>query len=592
MNSTSGTDVDRYKYGFDKAGNRTWREHTNAPNTSNPNGGWDEAYMYDGLYQLTYLGRGDLNTGHTAIAGTPKWQEDFSFDPTGNLMVYQTHVGSTETLDQHRTHNKANEIATIEGSSATVAYDAVGNMTKMPKVGNWSTAQTLQWDPWNRLVRITEGEETIAEYAYDGLNRRILKDVLITEEPLRHYYYSDQWQVLEERTGTGGLADCQFLWGMRYIDDLILRDRHDVAPYSSSEASESSESSSIANSDSSSSSSSSEENPPERLYALHDQWHVVALIARGGSLAERYAYTAFGSRIVLSQSFSPRIDSIYEWDILYGAYRLDSETGLYQIRYRFLHPGSGRWLSRDPVQTLGEFNLYRYSQNSPVNLTDPLGLWVVAERIASPTEIIEGLEAMEAYLESLSCLTPFGPALTAKLVQSETLFAGYMLWNPGGNTDGGNRFIFTCKYGWIDVGHFLGSAYAAYLIGVKHSLMIGLMVEDVQSMSKTLASKLPGKKYPWGDSANTPEDINSDLQGAKFGASLGPDDSIAEKLNQWFKDAGAVAVNSETQPFLNKDVREGYGRTVTIAEAKDYRKSHTAWKCLCDGDQPKKGFAW
>jgi RHS repeat-associated protein len=29
--------------------------------------------------------------------------------------------------------------------------------------------------------------------------------------------------------------------------------------------------------------------------------------------------------------------------------RLDADTGFYQVRNRYLHPGLGRWLTRDPI---------------------------------------------------------------------------------------------------------------------------------------------------------------------------------------------------------------------------------------------------
>ena len=47
------------------------------------------------------------------------------------------------------------------------------------------------------MVKITEDDATIATYAYDGLTRRILKT--LADSTARHFYYSDKWQVLEER---------------------------------------------------------------------------------------------------------------------------------------------------------------------------------------------------------------------------------------------------------------------------------------------------------------------------------------------------------------------------------------------------------
>ncbi|GGX68918.1 DUF6531 domain-containing protein [Saccharospirillum salsuginis] len=51
----------------------------------------------------------------------------------------------------------------------------------------------------------------------------------------------------------------------------------------------------------------------------------------------------------------------------------DIETGLYQNCYRFYDPGSGRYVSQDPIGLMGGLNVYQYCPN-PVNYVDPLGL--------------------------------------------------------------------------------------------------------------------------------------------------------------------------------------------------------------------------
>lgn len=169
----AGSDIERYQYGFDRAGNRRWRRNAVAAAGA---GGFDEGYQYDGLYQLTQLARGNLNLNRTGIAAVPGWQEDFTYDPLGNWVDYVTRVGGAVSLNQSRTHNAVNEITAIDGSATTVGYDGAGNMTVMPKVGAWGTAQQTQWDAWNRMVKITQGAgNDIGTYAYDGLTRRVTK---------------------------------------------------------------------------------------------------------------------------------------------------------------------------------------------------------------------------------------------------------------------------------------------------------------------------------------------------------------------------------------------------------------------------------
>ena len=76
IKTSTGAALERVQYGFDQAGNRQWRDNLVA------SGGQDEAYTYDGLSQLAKLQRGTLDASHviTSVA----WEEDFTFDPTGN----------------------------------------------------------------------------------------------------------------------------------------------------------------------------------------------------------------------------------------------------------------------------------------------------------------------------------------------------------------------------------------------------------------------------------------------------------------------------------------------------------------------------
>jgi hypothetical protein len=65
--------LDQFKYGYDRASNRTWRE--TAPNGGNPTG-FDEYYTYDGLHRLTRGQRGTLSgTPYDSISSPVKTQD-------------------------------------------------------------------------------------------------------------------------------------------------------------------------------------------------------------------------------------------------------------------------------------------------------------------------------------------------------------------------------------------------------------------------------------------------------------------------------------------------------------------------------------
>lgn len=336
------TTLERIQYGFDRADNRQYRANMVASS------GQDEYYTYDTLYQLLTLQRGTLNTSRTGITGTPGREEHFTFDPTGNWDEYVTKVSGTTTLNQGRTHNKVNEVTALNGSSTFIGENAVGNIILAPQTTNWLAGYNLTYDAWNRLVTVsTSGTSsgsgsgspavptTVAAYAYDGLNHRVSKTTSVT----RHYYYTAQWQIVEERTGTSTSAERQFVWGLRYLDDLVLRDLG-----------------------------------TQRFYALHDYFNCTAIVDTTGTVQERYGYNAFGQGRVMDGSFASRTTSLYTWETMYGGYRWDSETGFYQVRNRYLHPTLGRWLTRDPIGYQGGINLYAYVENRSLNRVDYFGL--------------------------------------------------------------------------------------------------------------------------------------------------------------------------------------------------------------------------
>ncbi|MEJ7592879.1 MAG: hypothetical protein WKF77_15125 [Planctomycetaceae bacterium] len=117
---------------------------------------------------------------------------------------------------------------------------------------------------------IMNGTQAICENVYDARGYRIRKDTYTsgTLSESRHYYYRPGWQCVEERIGSSTTAERQFVWGLRYIDDLVVRDR----------------------------STASNGTMDERRYAMQDgNWNTIAICDITGSVAERYAYSAYGT---------------------------------------------------------------------------------------------------------------------------------------------------------------------------------------------------------------------------------------------------------------------------------------------------------
>src|SRR5262249_50085061 len=124
---------------------------------------------------------------------------------------------------------------------------------------------------------------------------------------LRNYYYSAAWQLLEERIDDDYTQEPGFnriekeVWGLRYIDDPVMRWNTVVIPpptenvafiYDEGQASKD-----ITDYDASAAAISTSPPPPTRFYHLTDvQFSTLAMIGTGSSpkLYERVRYDAYG----------------------------------------------------------------------------------------------------------------------------------------------------------------------------------------------------------------------------------------------------------------------------------------------------------
>ncbi len=342
--TANGAIRDRFQWGNDRAGNRSWKA-----NLAATSGGQDEKYEYDMLYQVTDFDRGTLNINRSAIGAIPANEQTWTYDPTGNWDRYTNADDGTETLDQTRIHNQDNQITQIDGSNTGILYDRAGNATQMPpdKDGDWSGFYRLKWDGWNRLVDVRGvGNALVATYAYDGMTRRTTKTVSGTTT---HFYYNKKWKQVEERIDSGTNANRQYIWGNRYRDDLILRDRD----------------------------TNSSGSLDERLYATHDYFNSTAILNTSGAVQERYGYSAFGVRRIMGADFTGRAASTFDWDFGFQGQFNDHETEYYNYGFRYYSPKIGHWAARDPIAEHGGKNLYSFVQNNGLNSLDKFGTFAL-----------------------------------------------------------------------------------------------------------------------------------------------------------------------------------------------------------------------
>jgi len=140
------TTINSFTYTYDKVGNRKSKGDNNG--TAN--------YSYDVVNRLTQA----VNP----LPSNPL--ETFNYDPVGNRVNSNQNGAST--------FNQANQF--LEDANFTYQYDNNGNLTlKTPKTPGPFTS--YEYDAENKLVRaVTNG--TTANYRYDGLGRRVEKEVI------------------------------------------------------------------------------------------------------------------------------------------------------------------------------------------------------------------------------------------------------------------------------------------------------------------------------------------------------------------------------------------------------------------------------
>jgi RHS repeat-associated protein len=93
-----------------------------------------------------------------------------------------------------------------------------------------------------------------------------------------------------------------------------------------------------------------------------------------GDLVERYEYDVYGAVTIFDGAGITLTASAIGNPYLFTARRYDPESGNYTYRARMYSPWLGRFLSMDPIGfDAGDYNLYRYVFNNPVNATDPTG---------------------------------------------------------------------------------------------------------------------------------------------------------------------------------------------------------------------------
>jgi len=108
-----------------------------------------------------------------------------------------------------------------------------------------------------------------------------------------------------------------------------------------------------------------------RHFDSNQQYSITAVSDGGGSVVERYAYSAYGQVTIADASGSVISNSAIANRYTYTGREWDETLGLFYFRARMYDPKAGRFCGRDPITYIDGENLY--ASYFYLRFTDPTG---------------------------------------------------------------------------------------------------------------------------------------------------------------------------------------------------------------------------
>lgn len=326
--STPSTIVD-LRYGYDANHDRTFERFGGVSASG-------DAFEYDKARRLTtaWMGSSDV-TAPSSNTYTKKIE--YVMDDDGNRSsVSVTPYGLSATTTSY-TDNNLNQYTAVGGASRT--HDGNGNLTS-------DGSLTYEYDYKNQIVRIKSGSNTVGEYKYDALGRRVEKD---DGTDIERYIYSGDETISVYDGSDVWIRD--FVFG-QVIDEVLAMRQADVLDYDS-------------DADTTESTMS--------FYHRNALGSVMAITDADEAEVVSYRYDPYGAVTITRNSTIQSSDPLGNpW--MYTGRFTDEESGLYYYRARYYSPQTGRFLQRDPLGYAPGASLYQYASSSPPNRVDPMGL--------------------------------------------------------------------------------------------------------------------------------------------------------------------------------------------------------------------------
>jgi RHS repeat-associated protein len=330
-----------------------WKRGSGGPNGME--NGRGNRYQYDDEGQLEIADYRALINPVTGDVTDPKRRDHFYYDALGNR-VGSNDVASMGTINFTRRNNGLNQY--LDWTWSAIYHD--DNLPPQPSPSPWP------WIPKGNGVTMADGYITASFnalnqpvaiwspaynpnflwFGYDPLGRCVKRwkgtdtGVPVADSNLPKYYYYDGWNLVQEGPG-GSVVDHTYVHGGR-IDEIVA-------------------------------------SQVDGLWYFHHydgQGNCMMLTSGGqaGTIQEQYDYDAFGFPYFYTPS-GAKFTAPPRTRFLFTGREWLRELRIYDYRARQYQPELGRFLQPDPKQfEAGDYNLYRYCHNDPVNKTDPTGL--------------------------------------------------------------------------------------------------------------------------------------------------------------------------------------------------------------------------
>ena len=113
-----------------------------------------------------------------------------------------------------------------------------------------------------------------------------------------------------------------------------------------------------------------------------------------GAISAAYEYGPFGETLTTRGNVSALSSNTFKFSTKYT----DAESGLLYFGHRYYNQGTGRWLSRDPLEEDSSHAVFAFVNNKPLMLLDAIGLWATDVHHLMVEQWLNGLPGSSGYL--------------------------------------------------------------------------------------------------------------------------------------------------------------------------------------------------